>query len=54
MSNDANIMCLGAFTIGEKLACELVKTYLCHEYKTGTPSEEKVNRYKAYDMERSI
>lgn len=50
LSNNANIVCLGAFTLGDKLACELVKTYLGLEYKTGTSSEEKVNRYKEYDL----
>jgi len=52
LSNDANIICLGAFTTGEKLACELVRTYLSLEYKSGTASEDKVKRYKEYDMAR--
>lgn len=52
LSNNANIICLGAFTVGEKLACELVKTYLNLEYKSGTSSEEKVNKYKEYDLMR--
>lgn len=50
LSNDANIICMGAFTIGERLACELVETYLNLKFKLGTSSEEKVNRYKSYDL----
>lgn len=51
-SNDSNIACLGAFTIGDKLACELVKTWLSCEYDAGTPSQPKVARYKEYDRLR--
>ena len=52
MSNDANIACLGAFTIGPKLACELVHIWLSNQFTPGTPSETKVRRYKEYDLQR--
>lgn len=52
MSNDANIACLGAFTLGPKLACELVHIWLGSTFAAGTPSEDKVRRYKEYDHQR--
>ncbi len=52
MSNDANIACLGAFTIGPKLACELIHIWLGSTFAAGTPSEAKVRRYKEYDSLR--
>lgn len=51
-SNDSNIACLGAFTIGEKLAIELVKTWLNCEFTPGCASQPKVDRYKSYDRAR--
>lgn len=52
LSNDSNIACLGAFTIGEKLACELVKVWLNCDYADGGASQPKVDRYKSYDASR--
>lgn len=52
LSNDSNIACLGAFTIGEKLACELVKVWLSNDFEDGCASQPKVDRYKSYDTGR--
>lgn len=51
-SNCSNIACLGAFTIGEKLAEKLLKTWLDSEFREGCASQIKVNRYVEYDKER--
>lgn len=51
-SNQSNIACLGAFTIGEKLALELVKTWLSCEFEPGCSSQPKVDRYREYDNAR--
>lgn len=48
-SNGSNIACFGAFTVGEKLAVELVKKWLDSEFDPISPSAEKVARYKQYD-----
>lgn len=45
-SNDANIACFGAFTIGIKLMEELVKTFLESEFVPGCPSQPKVDRIR--------
>ena len=52
LSNDSNIACLGAFTIGMKLAEELLKTWLGCRFEPGCASQVKVDRYKTYDRER--
>lgn len=52
LSNDSNIACLGAFTIGTKLAEELLKTWLGCRFEPGCASQVKVDRYKTYDQER--
>lgn len=52
LSNDSNIACLGAFTVGGKLACRLVHTWLGSRFVPGTPSEAKVLCYKEYDNRR--
>lgn len=43
-SNDANIACFGAFTIGIKLMEKLVETFLTEEFEPDSPSQPKVNR----------
>lgn len=48
-SNKANIACFGAFTLGQKLAVELLKKWLDSEFVDGCPSEVKVNRIKDYE-----
>ena len=52
LSNDSNVACLGAFTIGTKLAEELLKTWLGCRFEPGCASQVKVDRYKTYDRER--
>lgn len=52
LSNDANIACLGAFTVGEKLAEELVKTWLGCSFDPNSASAPKVARYHEYDQIR--
>jgi ribose 5-phosphate isomerase B len=52
LSNDSNIACLGAFTIGEKLACDLVEVWLSCDFVNGCASQSKVDRYKSYDAGR--
>lgn len=52
LSNNANIACMGAFTIGGKLAEELLKTWLGLEFDPNSSSARKVARYHEYDEER--
>lgn len=51
-SNNANIACIGAFTLGSALAKELLHIFLTSEYKAGTPSEPKVKCLTALDQRR--
>ncbi len=48
-SNDANIACFGAFTIGVKLMDRLAMTFLTSEFEPGCASEPKVMRVKEYE-----
>lgn len=52
LSNDSNIACVGALTLGEKVIAELLREWLNLQYVPGTPSEQKVKRYKEYDWRR--
>ena len=52
LSNNANIACMGAFTIGEKLREELIYAFLTNEFDEGSPSKEKVDAFVSYDMNR--
>ena len=52
LSNNSNIACLGAFTLGEKLAEELVKVWLSCSFVDGCASQPKVARYQEYDAAR--
>lgn len=52
LSNDANIACIGAFTIGEKLAEELLKVWLACTFDPESSSAPKVARYHEYDLAR--
>ncbi len=51
-SNNANIMTMGAFTIGSQLARTLVKVWMESEYTPGGRSEPKVQRIVDYANER--
>lgn len=51
-SNNANIACFGAFTLGPKVMEMLLLEWLGYKYEKGTPSEAKVGRYVEYDMNR--
>ena len=52
LSNNANIACMGAFTVGEKLAEELLKTFLSLSFDPNSSSAPKVARYHEYDEAR--
>lgn len=52
LSNDANIACLGAFTIGNKLREELVDAFLTNEFEEGCSSQPKVDAFIGYDNAR--
>ena len=53
LSNDANILCMGAFTTGAKVRELLVEAFLTNEFVPGCSSQPKVDRYVKYDNERS-
>lgn len=48
-SNDANIACFGAFTVGIKLMETLVDIFLQSEFTPGCASQPKVDQIRAYD-----
>ena len=52
LSNNANIACLGAFTIGNKLREELVDAFLTNEFVPGCSSQPKVDAFVEYDRNR--
>ena len=52
LSNNANIACVGAFTIGDKLREELIYAFLTNEFDEGSPSKEKVDAFVSYDINR--
>ena len=52
LSNNANIACVGAFTIGDKLREELIYAFLTNKFDEGSPSKEKVDAFVSYDMNR--
>jgi ribose 5-phosphate isomerase B len=51
LSNAANIACFGAFTLGDKVAEELLKTWLGLEFDPSSPSRPKVQRILDYEKE---
>jgi len=51
LSNDANIICLGAFTTGNKLREELVDAFLSNEFEPGCASQPKVDAFREYEKE---
>ncbi len=50
LSNDANIACMGSFTVGSKLREELVDAFLTNEFVPGCSSQPKVDAVRAYDQ----
>ena len=48
-SNDANVACFGAFTIGIRLMEELAETFLTSEFEPGCASQPKVDGIRAYE-----
>ena len=53
LSNDANIACMGAFTIGNKLREELAEAFLTCEFVPGCSSQPKVDAFIAYEKEHT-
>ncbi|MGA2762725.1 MAG: RpiB/LacA/LacB family sugar-phosphate isomerase [Spirochaetia bacterium] len=51
-SNNANIMCMGAFTIGVEVAKMLVSIWLSSDYTPGGRSDPKIRRISDYEKER--
>ena len=47
--NDANIACMGAFTIGNKLREELTDAFLTNEFVPGCSSQPKVDAFREYE-----
>ena len=48
-SNNANVLTMGAFTIGTELARRIARVWMEAEWEPGTRSEEKVACYIEYD-----
>ncbi len=51
-SNNANIICMGAFTLGEAVARNYLKIWDNADFDWETPSAPKVKKYMEYDQER--
>ena len=49
LSNDANIACLGAFTVGSKLRED---AFLTNEFVPGCSSQAKVDAFREFDRNR--
>jgi len=52
-SNNANIMCMGAFTIGVEVAKTLVSIWLSSDYTPGGRSDPKIKRISEYEKDRA-
>lgn len=52
LSNDCNILCMGAFTTGDKVREKLVDAFFTNEFVEGCSSQPKKDAYMKYDMER--
>lgn len=48
-SNDANIACFGAFTIGIKLMETLIDVFLTSEFQPGCASQPKVDKIRQFE-----
>jgi sugar-phosphate isomerases, RpiB/LacA/LacB family len=53
LSNDANILCMGAFTTGMKTREMMVSEFLKNEFEPGCTSQSKVDAFVEYDRERT-
>ena len=51
LSNDANIACMGAFTIGNKLREELTEAFLTNEFMPGCSSQPRVDAFVKYEKD---
>ena len=54
LSNNSNVACFGAFTLGYKNFELLADIWLDKEYNCNSPSEPKVRRIDEYDGKRGI
>ena len=52
LSNDANIVCMGAFTTGAKGREMLVDAFFTNEFVPGCSSQPKVDAFREYDQNR--
>lgn len=52
LSNDANIICMGAFTTGSKTREMMVDEFLTLEFVKGCSSQPKVDAFVEYDQNR--
>ena len=52
LSNDANIICMGAFTTGSKVREEMTQAFLTNEFEPGCASQPKVDAFVTYDKKR--
>ena len=48
-SNDANVVCFGAFTVGIRHMEKLAETFLTSEFEPGCASQPKVDRIREYE-----
>lgn len=53
-SNNANIACFGAFTMGIRLIEKLAEVFLTSEFEPGCASQIKVDRVRYYDNLKSV
>lgn len=51
LSNNANIACMGAFTVGTKLQEELIDAFLTNEFVEGCSSQPKVDAFVEYETQ---
>ena len=52
LSNDANILCMGAFTTGSKVREMMVDEFLTKKFIPGCASQPKVDSFVNYDQKR--
>lgn len=52
LSNDANIVCMGAFTTGSKIREAMTDAFLTNEFVPGCASQPKVDAFVEYDKNR--